>query len=149
MTPSERKAALDDYRAAVRRDYDRHLRDVLVFQLAPQTARARLDAGDYRGAVIGAYYAMLDLARYMLRGIDPKLVVAREHSAIIQSFHKHVVQEMGYPHEIGRLLSAAFEGRLADASANSVPTPERAKERVEAMERFFAAITSGRDLSDP
>jgi len=63
-----------------------------------------LDAGDYRGAVNRAYYAMFDLARHTLRAVDPKLAAAKKHSTIIARFSKYMIQERGYPREIGQTL---------------------------------------------
>lgn len=104
-----------------------------------------LDAGDYRGAVHRAYYAMFDLARHVLRDIDPKLAVAKRHSTIIARFSKHMVQERGYPRELGRVLREVFDERLVADYSDRAPTLEQATEVIEAMERFFAAIPGGQE----
>jgi uncharacterized protein len=112
-------------------------------RMGARSARMLLDAGDYRGAVNRAYYAMFDLARHVLREIDPKLAEARKHATIIARFSKHAVQEKGYQRDLGRILRDVFDERLVGDYSFSAPTLNQATEVVEAMERFFAAVEGG------
>lgn len=112
-------------------------------QIGARSARMLLDAGDYRGAVNRAYYAMFDLARHTLRAVDPKLAAAKKHSTIIARFSKHMIQERGYPREIGQTLRKVFDARLVGDYADSAPTREQANEVIAAMERFFEGIAAG------
>lgn len=112
-------------------------------RMGARSARMLLDAGDYRGAVNRAYYAMFDLARHTLRAVDPKLAAAKKHSTIIARFSKHMVQEKGYPREVGRILRKVFDARLVGDYADTAPTSEQANEVIEAMERFFEVMAAG------
>jgi len=116
-------------------------------RIGARSARMLLDAGDYRGAVHRAYYAMFDLARHALREIDPKLAVAKKHSTIIARFSKHMVRERGYPREVGRALREVFDERLVADYSDAAPTLEQANDVIAVMERFFAAIAAGEDSS--
>ena len=115
---------------------------------AARSAHLLLGAGDWRGAVDRAYYAMFDLAKHALREVDPKLAVARKHTTIIARFSKHVVQEKGYPRDLGRALRRVFDARLVADYSDAATTREQATEVVEAMERFFAFI-AGNGGTDP
>jgi uncharacterized protein (UPF0332 family) len=108
-----------------------------------------LDAGDYRGAVNRAYYAMFDLARHTLRAIDPRLAAAKKHSTIIARFSKHMIQEKGYPREIGQALRKVFDARLVGDYADAAPTLQQAREVIEAMERFFEVLAAGEGATKP
>jgi uncharacterized protein (UPF0332 family) len=101
-----------------------------------------LEAGDYKGAVNRAYYAMFDLARHTLSGIDPKLPAAKKHSTIIARFSKYVVHDRRFPREAGETLRKAFDARLLADYSDMAPTPQQATAAIEAMERFFEIVTA-------
>jgi uncharacterized protein (UPF0332 family) len=108
---------------------------------AARSARLLLDEGDTIGAVSRAYYAMFDLARAALRDIDPKLAAAKTHATIISRFSKHMVQDRGFPQELGRALRRAFDARLVADYSDTATIIEVAKEVVDAMDQFLAAVT--------
>jgi uncharacterized protein (UPF0332 family) len=76
-----------------------------------RSARMLLDAGDYNSAISRAYYAMFDLARAELFSIDPALLEAKTHAAIIRRFSKHCVEQRGRPRELGQALRRVFDAR--------------------------------------
>jgi uncharacterized protein (UPF0332 family) len=92
---------------------------------------------------------MFDLARHTLRSIDPKLAAAKKHATIIARFSKHMVQERGYPREIGQALRKAFDARLVADYSDTDPTLEQANAVIEAMERFFEAIAPSEGPAKP
>jgi uncharacterized protein (UPF0332 family) len=108
---------------------------------AARSARLLLDEGDTIGAVSRAYYAMFDLARAALHDIDPKLAAAKTHATIISRFSKHMVQDRGFPQNLGRALRRAFDARLVADYSDTATTIEEAKEVVDAMDEFLAAVT--------
>jgi uncharacterized protein (UPF0332 family) len=113
---------------------------------AARGARALLDIGELNGAVSRAYYAMFEMARAVLRDIDPKLAAAKTHTTIIARFSKHVVKEKALPQELGRALRRVFDARIA-ADYSDVPTTrEQAEEVIEVMEQFLDAL-SRRDIN--
>jgi uncharacterized protein (UPF0332 family) len=92
---------------------------------AARSARLLLDEGDTIGAVSRAYYAMFDLARAALRDIDPNLAAAKTHATIISRFSKHMVQDRGFPQELGRALRRAFDARLSRTIPTQRPQSKR------------------------
>lgn len=80
---------------------------------ALHSAKLLLRAGDTRGAVNRAYYAMFDAARGALAAIDPELLKAKTHASIIRRFGKHLVESRGFDRSLGRIFSQTEDVRLA------------------------------------
>jgi uncharacterized protein (UPF0332 family) len=92
---------------------------------AANAARMLIAAGSVDAAVNRAYYAMFDLAKAVLKEIDPKLVDAKTHATILRRFSEHVVKPGIVDVEAGRILTRALQARLvADYEEASLPRPD-------------------------
>ena len=107
---------------------------------AAQDARILLAAGKANGAASRAYYAMYDAARAALETVDLDLAKAKSHSAIISRFGNHIVVGQGVDPDLGRYLNTTEDLRIAaDYDRTGIPI-ENARETVERMDKFLAAI---------
>jgi uncharacterized protein (UPF0332 family) len=111
---------------------------------AARSARILFDAGEFDGAISRAYYAMFDLARVVLKDIDPKLAVAKTHSTIIARFSKHLAQNRNLQGH-GRALRQAFDARVVADYADLTISREEAARIIDLMEKFFAALAPDQD----
>jgi len=107
---------------------------------ALSSASLLLGAGDTRGAVNRAYYAMFDAARAALAAIDPDLLKTKTHASIISRFGKHVVKERDFDRSLGRLFSQTEVARLAADYDHDSIDAVTAGAIVDGAQRFVAAV---------
>ena len=99
-----------------------------------------VDSGDTDGAVSRAYYAMLDAAKAALEMVDPQLAVAKTQATIIRRFGQSIIKAGHLDVSYGRTLSATQDfRRAADYERQSVDA-EKAREIVDRMDKFLAAV---------
>jgi uncharacterized protein (UPF0332 family) len=114
---------------------------------AADAARILIAAGSCDAAVNRAYYAIFDLAKAVLKEIDPKLIDAKNHATILRRFSGHVVKPGIVDVEAGRILTGALQVRLvADYEETSLLRPE-AEKILDLMTAFFSSVRSRRRVS--
>jgi uncharacterized protein (UPF0332 family) len=111
-----------------------------IARTALQSAKLLLRAGDARGAVNRAHYAMFDAARGALAAIDPDLLKAKTHASIIRRFGKHLVEERGFDRSLGRIFSHTEDVRLAADCEQDDIDETTAASIVEEAGRFVMAV---------
>lgn len=109
-------------------------------KIAVSSARLLLGAGDTRGAINRAYYAMLDSAQAALAAIDPKLLEAKTHASVIRLFGKHLVKERGFDRSLGRIFSQTEDARLSVDYDHEHVDANAAGSIVDGAEAFVKAV---------
>lgn len=102
---------------------------------AVRSARILFEAGDRRGAVNRAYYATFHAARSALNSIEEGLGDGKKHATTIRRFGQHLVMTGTLDARLSKILTAAFDSRLAaDYEDDEITDPEAKTTILEAEE---------------
>jgi uncharacterized protein (UPF0332 family) len=113
----------------------------LKANIALDSAKLLLSAGDNSGACNRAYYAVFNATRAALVRLDVKLIEVRTHKGLISAFNKHLIKDGTIACEIGHLISDIKEARnLADYI--EVEMPKYIAERaIMQADEFLSALS--------
>ena len=102
------------------------------------TATVLLRDGFTESAISRAYYAAFYLAQAALATRD---ISRSKHSGVIAAFGEHLTKKGLLPESLHRTLLNLYESRVtSDYSVEASPSPEEAKEAVEAAAEFIKTI---------
>ena len=104
-----------------------------------------MQAGQFNDACTRAYYAMFNAARALLvemHGYTPEQL--KRHATVLRQFSVHFVATGAFSADAGRVLRRASDLRIvADYDEAAVQT-DRARNTVDAMEKFISAAAAVR-----
>lgn len=99
-----------------------------------------LSAGDPEGACNRAYYAMFDSARAALLHISPDFIEIKTHGGLISAFSLHLVKAGHISVELGKVINATEDMRVAADYKSEPINPDSAEWAVAQAHRFVDAV---------
>jgi uncharacterized protein (UPF0332 family) len=112
-----------------------------------RSARILLEVGHHRGPINRSYYAVFTAARAALNALQPGFGDAKTHKTIISRFTQHLVKAGMIDVVFSRILTTAFDARLAADYEIDAIDLDTATTIVASAEAFCAAIL--KHLNDP
>jgi uncharacterized protein (UPF0332 family) len=110
-------------------------------QVDARSARLLADAGDLRGAVSRAYYAIYNAARAALEQSGTPTLDIKTHAGLNRMFSKHVVRARGLEPELGRILRRTEKIRLLSDYGVEQIEEDRARSILASMDAFLDALS--------
>jgi uncharacterized protein (UPF0332 family) len=110
-------------------------------EVASQSARRLCEHGDGNGSMNRAYYAMFGAARAALASVRASLAQSKKHGTILRRFDRHLVQDRGFPAQLGRsFLGRQMSNRHLADYGEVLLDAAAARGMVGDMDRFLAEI---------